>query len=66
MHALGAPSTADALAALSQLLGAAARLAETLSAPDDDARQELVDCLAIARINVLRLNTDGSGGGTSA
>jgi hypothetical protein len=55
MHGVEAPSTADRISALAQLLRAAVGLAENLTVVDEEARLELLDSLAVAQINTLRL-----------
>ena len=55
MHSGEAPLTDSALVALQHLVHSAAKLAEGLSVPDIEARSELLDALAIANLNVLRL-----------
>jgi hypothetical protein len=55
MQEIQASSTGDKIAALAQLLRAAMGIAENLSVADRQARRELLDSLAIAQLNALRL-----------
>ena len=48
-------STADRIAALAQLIRAAVEVAENLAVADEVARLELLDGLAVAHLNTLRL-----------
>lgn len=49
------PSTANRITALAQLIRAAVEVAENLVVVDKEARRELLDCLAVAYLNTLRL-----------
>jgi len=54
------PSTASRIEALAQLIRAALKVAENLTVTDEEARLELLDSLAVAHLNALRLTEDNS------
>jgi|HubBroStandDraft_5_1064220.scaffolds.fasta_scaffold25892_2 hypothetical protein len=55
MYLVESPPTVNGIALLEQLIQAAIEIAENLAVADEKARLELLDGLAIAQLNAMRL-----------
>jgi len=60
MHEVEVTSTANSIEALAQLIRTAVDIAENLTVADQQTRCELLDGLAIAQFNALRLAEDNN------
>lgn len=60
MHEVEVPSTTYSIEALSQLIRTAIEVAENLTVADQQTRRELLDGLAIAQLNALRIAEDNN------
>ena len=55
MHLVETPSTVSRISALAELIQAAIQVAGKLTVADEESRLELLDGLAVAQLNTLRL-----------
>jgi hypothetical protein len=60
MREVEVTSTADSIETLAQLIRTAVEIAENLTVADQQTRRELLDGLAIAQFNALRLAEDNN------